>query len=54
MNLRTPTLDDLIDQLRSNAGTDAQLAQRVAMACCFLIETKVDAIAAIHTMFRIQ
>ena len=41
-------------QLRENAETDVQFAQRVAMACCALVETKVDGAAAIRTTFRIQ
>ena len=49
-----PTLEDLVDELRANADTDVQLAQRVAMVCCALIESKVDAIAAIRATFRIQ
>ena len=54
MDLVNPTLEDLIAELRTNADTDVQFAQRVAMACCTLIENKVDAIAAIRTTFRIQ
>ena len=54
MNLIDPTLEDLVAELRTNADTNVQFAQRVAMACCTLIETKVDAIAAIRTTFRIQ
>ena len=48
------TLEELIKELRANADTDTQFAQRVALTCCRLIETKVDAIAAIRTTFRIQ
>ena len=54
MNATAPTLEDLVDHLRAHVKTDVQLAQRVAMVCCFLIETKVDPIAAIRTIFRIQ
>lgn len=46
-NATAPTLKDLVDHLRAHAETDVQLAQRVAMACCFLIDTKVDPIPAI-------
>ncbi len=48
------TLEALIAELRENADTDVQFAPRVALACCALIETKVDAIAAIRTTFRIH
>lgn len=48
------TLEDLVDHLRANADTDVQFAQRVALACCMLIDNKVDAIAAIRTTFRTQ
>lgn len=48
------TLEDLVVQLRENADTDVQFAQRVALVCCVLTETKADAITAIRTTFRIQ
>ena len=54
MNATAPTLEDLVHHLRAHADSDVQLAQRVAMACCHLIETKVDPIAAIGTTFRIK
>ena len=49
MNAPAPTLEDLVNHLCAYAKTDVQLAKRVAMVCCFLIETKVDPIAAIRT-----
>ena len=54
MNATAPTLEDLVHHLRAHADTDVQLAQRVAMPWCHLIETKVDAVASIRTTFRIQ
>jgi hypothetical protein len=48
------TLETLVAELRANADTDIEFAQRVAMACCALVETKVDAVAAIRATFRIQ
>ena len=50
----TPTLYDLVDQLRLNAGTDVEFAQRVALVCCHLVATKADAIAAIQAAFRVE
>jgi hypothetical protein len=49
-----PTLEDLVAELRSNANDDLEFAQRVALACVALVETKADAIAAIRVTFRIQ
>ena len=49
-----PTLEALVAELRANADTDIEFAQRVAMACCALIESKVDPVAAIRATFRIQ
>ena len=54
MHTATPTLDDLVDQLRLNACTDVQLAQRIALVCCHLVETKTDAVAAIRATFQID
>ena len=48
------TLEDLIDQLRANAKTDLQFAQRVALVCCKLVEEKAHPVAAIRTTFRIE
>ena len=49
-----PTLEALAAELRANADSDVEFAQRVALACCALIESKVDAVGAIRTTFRIQ
>ena len=54
MNTDTPTLDDLINQLRLNASTDVQFDQRVALVCCHLIATKVDPVGAIRRMFQVD
>lgn len=51
---RMPTLDDLVDQLRLNATTDVQFAQRVALVCCHLATAKADPAAAIRAMFQIE
>jgi len=53
MSSPRPTLDDLVTQFRVSAVTDVQLAQRVALACCKLIEVKEDPLAAIRIVFRI-
>ncbi len=49
-----PTLELLITEVRSNGETDVEFAQRVALICVHLLETKQDPVAAIRTTFRIQ
>ena len=54
MDKANPSLEGLVAQLRENAPTDLEFAQRVALVCCKLISDKQDPIAAIRTVFRIQ
>lgn len=48
------TLEDLVEQLRKNASTDLEFAQRVALVCCKLVEDKSDPLIAIRATFRID
>jgi len=48
------TILSLVAELRSNADDDLVFAQRVALACIVLEETKADPAAAIRAAFRIQ
>jgi hypothetical protein len=52
--LRRINLEDLVAQLRENTSNDVEFAQRVALACIALIETKTEPVAAIRVTFRIQ
>ncbi len=52
--MTTTTLESLVAELRQNAENDVEFAQRVAMPCIALVETKADPAAAIRVTFRIQ
>jgi hypothetical protein len=48
------TLERLVEELRVNAESDLQFAQRVALVCCKLVEDKADPLAAIRLTFRLE
>ena len=54
MDANLPTLEDLCTEIRKSAPTDIEFAQRVALVCYNLIESKAHAVEAIRTVFRIQ
>lgn len=51
---QSPSLESLVAELRSNAGDDVELAQRVALVCCTLVEEKAHPVAAIRAVFRLE
>ncbi len=52
MDIEQVTLEDLVAELRKNSANDIEFAQRVAAACCHLVERKADPPAAIRAVFR--
>ena len=53
MNRSKQTLEELVVELRSHSLDDVEFAQRVAIACCLLIERNLDPVAAIRVVFRL-
>ena len=53
MDADLPTLQDLCAEIRKSASTDVEFAQRVALVCCKLIESKAHAVRAIRIVFHI-
>ncbi len=54
MDAPKQSLEDLLAEFRSHSLDDVEFAQRVAIACCLLIERNLDPVAAIRVVFRLQ